>query len=89
MLIRLLEDLEFHTNLHNADIPRRTKHPKARLILDPLINPAITDEGIPRLVRMFDGGIRIHIGNLAPRAPRYDIEIKRLRVLTTNPDKLP
>ncbi|KAG2025828.1 hypothetical protein GB937_002550 [Aspergillus fischeri] len=85
MLRRLLQHLKLHPHLNNPLIPRRTQHPKAGLILDPLIHPAVRHQRIPRLPLMLLRRIRINIRHLAPRTARHNIQVQ----LGPNPDRLP
>ena len=90
MLIRLLEDLKLHAHFHSPNIPRGTKHPEARFEFNAFINPSITNQRIPRLLRMFFCRVGFNIGNLASRAPSHYIQINRFgSLVSTDPDEFP
>lgn len=79
MLIHLLQHIKPHPNLNTTLPSWRSQHPKARLKLDPFINPPITHKRIPGLLGVFLSRFRIHVRYLAPRTAGDDVEVERGR----------
>ena len=76
MLLRNLQNLEPHPQLHRPLIPRHAQHPKTRLILDPLVHSPIRHQRIPRFVLVLLRGVGIDVGDLAARTAGGDVEVE-------------
>jgi len=75
-----LQHFKAHSDLDETFVSRAAQHPETRLELDAFVNPTITDQQIPGLVRILFRGVWIDVGHCTTSASGDNVYVDGISI---------